>query len=328
MLAEAAPLDPALGTPIRIDFQRDADGWRLDDVLIGFGGARCCASVKSYTQIDHGRAAKDFVSRAWEELLGISGSGFDLGMDLAAMVTAPIDADSRSDVHELIRLARAQDPEELAERIATEGFVSERRRALWDSFAVPDALAGAERGALSGSPGELLGRLRVLQADFEHSPSTAHEQALGWCRQALVEPSGAFALWESLLAIVSELRTAGGTVTGELLVSRLRERFALRDHPAYERDWAVLRALSVRNIEQIPDRLAGGLHVERAALLSRLDQSVGSGRLVRALAHARCECPGAAARSAGAARRLGPSLAPGCAPRWARRLRCQRRLPV
>lgn len=288
VLAGTAPLDPALGPPVRIDFQRDADGWRLDDLLIGFGGARCCASVKSYMQIDYGRGAKDFVGRAWEELLGISGSSFDPGTDLVAMVTAPIHADSRSDVHELIRLARAQDPDELAERIATEGFASERRRTLWDSFAIPEPLAGVERGTLSGSPGELLLRLRVLEADFEHSPSSAHEQALGWCRQALVDPSEALALWESLLAIVSELRTAGGTLTGELLVSRLRERFELRDHPAYERDWAALRALSDRNIEQIPDRLGDGLHVERVALVSQLDEAVGGGRLVALVGSSGC----------------------------------------
>ena len=112
MLAGCPPLDPELGPPTRIDFQREADGWRLDDLILTFESATCCASVKSYLQIENGRALKDFVSRAWEELLGTSGSGFDpvSGRDLVAMVTAPVDADARQHVQELIHLARRERP--------------------------------------------------------------------------------------------------------------------------------------------------------------------------------------------------------------------------
>lgn len=276
MLAGSAPLDPELGAPLRIDFQVDADGWRLDDLLIRFVGARCCASVKSNMQIEHGRASKDFVGRAWEELLGVSGSGFEPRGDLVAMITAPIDAGGRGDIHELIRLARAQDPADLAERIATAGYVSPNRQTLWDSFSVPEALAGNELDSVSSSPGEVLRRLRVLEADFEYSPSRAHEQALGWCRQALTDQTVATELWEALLAIVSELRPAGGMLTGEFLVSRLRDRFELRDHPRYERDWAVLRALSARNIEQVPDTLGSELHLDRLDPLADLDAAAAT----------------------------------------------------
>src|SRR5258708_40039311 len=92
MLAGTTPLDPELGPPTRIDFQVDADGWRLDDLLVSFADARWCASIKSYAQIDAaGKATTDFVTRAWEEILGASGSGFNPSVDLLAMVTAPTD---------------------------------------------------------------------------------------------------------------------------------------------------------------------------------------------------------------------------------------------
>jgi hypothetical protein len=292
MLAGRPALDPELGPPTRIDFQRDADGWRLDDLILTFDSASCCASVKSYPQIAAGRASKDFVSRAWEELLGTSGSGFDPDHDLVAMVTAPVDAHDRQHVQELIRLARARAPEELNEPIATGQLVGADKKTIWDSFALPSGLAGvdseAETNRVSSSPGELLRRLRLVEADFEHSPSALLEQALGWCSQALVDPSEASALWESLLAVVSEHRTAGGTITGELIVARVRERFALRDHPDYQRDLRILDGLSQRNMEQVRDRLPGDLHIDRPALLTGLDQACADASLIAIVGPSGC----------------------------------------
>ena len=67
-----------LGPLTRIDSQVEADGWVLDDLLLTFDGVRCGFSIKSYPQIDSGRATGDFVERAWKEVLGVSASGFDV----------------------------------------------------------------------------------------------------------------------------------------------------------------------------------------------------------------------------------------------------------
>src|SRR5258708_7546681 len=137
MLTGATPLDPELGPPTRIDFQVDADGWRLDDLLVSFADARWCASMKSYAQIDAGNAATDFVTRAWEEILGLSGSGFNTSADLLGMVTAPIDARSLGDIHDLIQLARAQEPENLAVRIRKPGYKGKRQVCWLHGISVP-----------------------------------------------------------------------------------------------------------------------------------------------------------------------------------------------
>ena len=81
---------------------------------------------------------------------------------------------------ELIRLVRAQDPTELAERVGVEGYVSASRRILWDSFAISDALPGVERNLLSSSPGELLRRLRVLELVVVKSERLSDWL---WCRR-------------------------------------------------------------------------------------------------------------------------------------------------
>lgn len=191
MLAGARPLDPEMGPPTRIDFQVDVDGWRLDDLLVSFADARWCVSIKSYAQIVADKASSDFVMRAWEELLGLSGSGFNPSTDLLGMVTTPIDVKSPGDIHGLIQLARAQELQNLAERICTPGYKGKRQRTLWDSFAMPESLEPAEGCGVTTSPGEVLQRLRVIEADFDQSPSRLEEQALRWCGEALADPNEA-----------------------------------------------------------------------------------------------------------------------------------------
>jgi hypothetical protein len=276
LLAGATPLDAELGPPTRIDFQVDADGWRLDDLLVTFAAARWCASIKSFPQIKSGAASGDFVTRAWEELLGVSRSGFDPDIDLLGMISAPLDADARGDVHELIGMARAQAPEDLAARMLEPGYTGEGRRRLWKSFELPPTWGLAD--GPKPTPGELLRRLRVTEADFEYSPSRSEEQALRWCAGALADPNEAPALWEGLLAIVSETRTAGGLLTRPMLISRLRERFALGDHPSYKRDWSILREITQLNTAQVLDSLGGQFHLDRATARDAIDDAAKDSR--------------------------------------------------
>jgi hypothetical protein len=288
MLVGAPPLDPELGAPIRIDFQVDVDGWCLDDVLITFTTARCCGSIKSFPQVANGRASADFVRRAWQDILGISEAGLDPDADRVVMIMAPLDITARRDLQELIRLARAQDPADLAARIAVDGYVSESKKTLFDSFAQPAGLLVPDTATIESSAAEVLSRLRLIEADFEDSPSRAHEHALGWCRGALVEEAQVLAMWEALLEIVAEHRPAGGRITRALLVSRVSERFDLRDDPIYAQDWTTRRAMSAANLDQIPDQLAGELHLDRAGLRTELETAAAGPRLIAVVGPSGC----------------------------------------
>lgn len=221
LLAGEQLLGVDVGPIRRIDFQVGADGWALDDVLVTFASrrrTRWCVSIKDSPYI-RGTAPGAFVEQVWSELSGSSDSGFVPGSDLVGLIVPPLPGTASSDLHELMRLARSQDPEDLARRMEVPGFVSAARRTLWDSFAPPrpDPLPSS----MTSSPAEALRALRVLELDFGRAPSTAEAHALALCDQVTRDRTRAGQLWDALVVLVARERTAGGFVDRAKLVAAL-----------------------------------------------------------------------------------------------------------
>jgi hypothetical protein len=283
LLAGQAPLGADLGAPVRVDFQVSVDGWRLDDVLVTFRPAdadvRWAASIKSNAQFSSTTAPADFVTRCWEEVGGRSGSGFKPEQDLVGLVTAPLAGATYTDLQELIRLAREQDPVDLDQRVPQPGYLNERRRKLWASFRPDSSVSPPETSGLTSSPGEVLRRLRPLQADFEFSPSQHEGQAVEWCRQALVDGDQAAGLWTRLLEIVSTVRTAGGTLTHARLAGRL-DGLELAVLPRYEADHRILTDMSARNLDGVVESLAGAVHIRRDEPLGAIAEAAAEDRFL------------------------------------------------
>jgi len=283
LLGGQAPLDAELGAPVRIDFQVSVDGWRLDDVLVTFRPAdaevRWAASVKSNAQFSSISAPADFVARCWEEIGGRSGSGFEPERDLVGLVSAPLTGTTHSDLQELVRLAREQDPVDLERRVQQPGYISQQRHKLWTSFQPTFDLSRPENSSLTSSPAEVLRRLRPLQADLDFSPSQFEAQAVEWCRQALVDGDQAARLWKQLLTVVSPVRTAGGVLTYARLAQRLTG-FELAVLPRYEGDHRVLAEISARNLDGVVESLAGGLHVGRREQLGAVSEAAAADRFL------------------------------------------------
>jgi hypothetical protein len=266
LLAEADPVVEAqLGRPVRLDFQVKADGWLLDDLLVTFAsGARLMLSIKSNVQFKGGRAPADFVEAAWRELLG--SGGFDAERDLVGLVTAPLPGDVGARLRELQRLSRHQDPLDLVSRAAVQGYLSPEHQRLLASFACPPNLASDLNAA------HLLQRVRVFEVDFDAPGSTWLAMALAWCRESLSgEATGeALALWEALLALVADVRTAGGYLDSARLRKHFASRFPLRDSIDYRADWERLDELTRRNLELLPDTIGGRVRLPREVQLEQL----------------------------------------------------------
>lgn len=275
MLAGKPLLDPSWGPPHRVDFQVGQDGWVLDDLLVTFRAdnrrRRWAASVKSFVYIG-GTAPRAFVQAAWEEIA--CESRFDRSVDHIGVVTAPLDRNVKNDLDELVRLASEQSPRDLAARMATKG-VSRRRRELWESFAPKDDLELPD--GICDSPGEVLGRLRHLELDFERPNSADLARGLDWCGDALADDATARRqeLWATLLQLVNTVRTAGGYLDYERLSARLSPTLRLR--PAARTSAAAeARRLLERSRQRLTEGWrAAGVDEDTAAQLAD-DEALGA----------------------------------------------------
>ena len=272
LLVRHPVLGDALGPPLRVDFQVAADNWLLDDVLVRFGeihrGVRWAVSVKNSQQIKR-VAPADFVAKAWRELFGQSGSSFVLDQDLLGLVTPPMDGKPRQHLDELLRLAEHQDPVDLDRRMSREAGLE--RRKLWDSFRGP-----ANSDKISRSPGELLRRFRYLGLDLMSPTSEAEARAIRWCEQLVVDPGDGRLLWDSLVAEVNKIRTAGGYVDTAKLRDILRLKHSLRgDTRANFSYVGRLRRMSRARLVEgwravgVPEQKAGELADDRSVGASR-----------------------------------------------------------
>jgi hypothetical protein len=185
LLTDQPPLDPALGTIVRVDFQARVDGWFLDDVVATLAvptmTRRCALSIKSNRQFSKDAAPADFVCAAWEQYLHEGADPFDRSADLLGLITTPLPEELSDPLDELLLWARAQDPAGLPARLAEPGFASEPKRRLFASFACPSDLAG-KHSVTETETGKLLARLVFPSFDFERDPSadySVHSSAAG-----------------------------------------------------------------------------------------------------------------------------------------------------
>ena len=227
------PVIGGLGPPVRIDFQVAVDGWALDDVLVRFrrqdGGIRRWAvSVKSGQQISS-VASRDFVDKAWNELLGRTRSGFNPDTDLVGLAIPSLHANTKKGLDDLVRKATYQDPSDIDRRIDQPGYVSDAKRKLWESFCGP-----GDSDTFSSSPGELLKRFRYLDLDFNTADSLAKDTAVEWCYEAVGSTDDGRSFWSALLEEVTNVRTAGGFIDVPTLKRNLGYRFSFRSDTRIE----------------------------------------------------------------------------------------------
>lgn len=154
MLAGAESLGPGIGIAAEIQFQRDASGSHLDDlVVVGEGGSgpRWSASVKSFDMLTGSKLEAVFVEAAWKELFE---GPFEAGRDRIGLVCGSAAEGNWRALLNLIR-ACAADPKGMAGRIKVDEAFNATARSLWDSCKCPEKLANDCRGE-DTSPARLL----------------------------------------------------------------------------------------------------------------------------------------------------------------------------
>jgi len=277
-----AGLEPAE----RLDFQVNAAGWVLDDLLYtARDGSRLALSVKSSPQFTSGGATPDFVHDAWSELCGVGETKFEESRDLLGMAAPAPDVAVGKCLAELIRWSIAQEPSVLEARIGAEGAVSATHRALWHSFVCPADLADGLEGD-ECSPARLLRRLRFIDLDLLAPGSAAQAQAQLWCGLALAEPLNREDLWNVLLRLVAEMRVAGGFIEVDALSDELKD-FEFAERLDFRGDWERLRQISDRAKRQVRETI-GGISVTREEEIARIDSVAASSSAVAVIGPSGC----------------------------------------
>lgn len=285
LLMGRAPFAHPVGKISRLDTQRPAANWPLDDLLLVVEAPgkthQVACSIKSNAQFTTQGFPADFVASAWQQLLTTDRRLFDPVVDLVGFFTAPLNADYARDLADLLHRARQQDPATLAREIDLPGVANARIRRLYHSFAYPADLA-ARYPAATTLTGWGLARLIWQAFDFEMPQSQRIVDARERLRAALVAGTGAEAalLWEALGGQAKLLRPHAGSRTLARLADELRYRFQLLAYPDDRADWARLREAAESAARQLPQRIGGHLMLARAEERARLAAVLAGKRAV------------------------------------------------
>jgi len=275
MLAGSAPYAHDPGRLVRLDCQIPASAQPLDDLLVTLSAdghqSRYAFSIKSNVQFKGCSAPSDFVERAWSVYLGGKTDVFDPVSDWLGMICVPQPEPVRSAIQSLLRKARRQEPDQLAQRLPLAGYASETERKLFQSFTCSATLA-SKCGSSSPPTGILLKRMTIVELDFEHSSSVAEATAVFVCQELVVDGSreSAIRLWNTLCQKAQQIRTAGGGVSREELMEEICHLFDLRDLPDFSADWRRLRAWYKMTVEVIPEKIGGVVPLDRASAVEEL----------------------------------------------------------
>lgn len=272
MLAGHPPLDEASGLIQRIDFQNRTDGWRLDDLVLSLSGRRgeshFALSVKSNYQVTAAGFPNEFVTVVWEQWLGKDTDIFDRSRDHLGLVVGALSQKVHTAWNGLLSQILDADPQRILSRLKKPRATNKLQRNLFRSLACNLAVeAVSDEETVS-----LMRRLRILDFDFETVPSVDEQRAVSFCRDVLESQSRADAgdLWDRLLLIARELGPTGGTLELLGLIERLRGKFRLKEFPDYASDVQRINQASERLLEELTDRIAGTVTLDRSADLNRI----------------------------------------------------------
>lgn len=243
-------------------------GWHIDDLLLTAQSVdppqRLAISVKSNLQVTAAGLPGDFVKRAWQQWRQAQGP-FDRandGLALATLGTHPVFSPPWREVK---NACNGEDAELAMSRIRSNA----KQLRIFNSVRKPG-------GASDEETIQLIRRLHVLSLDFQSANSENETQAVARCRRLLMSgrDDEARALWKELINVAKEVRLCSGTISVPSLFSLLRNKFALRHHLDFERDWETLSNITADHKARIQTELPSGYAVPRTVEEASLQAAV------------------------------------------------------
>ncbi|MEA3000854.1 MAG: hypothetical protein QOK17_2687 [Sphingomonadales bacterium] len=231
----------------------------------------------------------DFITAAWQQYR--QGSPFDPKCDRIGLVTRGRVPKFEEVWHDIKTWCSEGKPALAHARIAA----SAKHLKVFDSIRNPgkqnDDAPSVEDVI------DLIERIEVFPSDFQLTPSSSADQAIGRVRNALVSEDliAAQSLWKDLVQRAQEARLGSGVVDLASLLAGLRDKYPLHGHPSVVGAWARLDAISADYRGRIETTLPNGYEItrdfnpiraalrDRSAVLIAGESGVGKSALVKTL---------------------------------------------
>jgi hypothetical protein len=279
LLTGSLALGKEFGHLTEVKFYQRSAGWgEFDDLLLIFqkdGVEHSCGlSLKTDDQLTKSGATRELVDQAWDAFFRNSKSSTAQHYFLG-LIAVPQEHVVSNALTEILRLAAAQRPEDLERQVnAGEGQL---KRKVYRSFAQP---AGAKK-SVGVRTGDLLKQFVFREYDFCSPHSKDESGAIELCRTALTNSSAdaAQALWSEIVGLSDECRQAGGSYDLVRLVSNLRHKFNLKQHPNFANQWSRLERITSLNLSGVRDQI-GEVRLPRLVATTSFENALKTERLI------------------------------------------------
>lgn len=263
---------PGVGTGApTLQFQAEAAGWRIDDLLVTepdpLGSRHLAISCKSNLQVTASGLPSDFVKRAWAQWRDSDGPMNRQG-DMLALVTRGRSNTFDPPWADIVQWCGAGEDKIALARVND----SAKHKVIFESISRPEG----SRTASDEETVEFIRHLAVEPHDFQLEPSRDLDAGIEWCRDLVASGSrgDAGALWAKLVQFAYEARGVGGTIHIESLWGELRKEFALRARPDFRPSWESLAALTTEYKAGIATALTSGHVLARPELHTALASAI------------------------------------------------------
>lgn len=264
----------------RLQFQTNALGWLIDDLLVTCGPTsdetHLAISCKSSVQVTSSGLPPDFVSAAWKQFANTAAGPMRRGRDCLALVTRGRHPAFQAIWADIKNACTGNDPTLALARIRD----TEKHRTVFENISKMAQESSAP--VRDDDVLEFIRHLFVVPTDFDLDPSEDRESAITQCRRILTSaaPEDARALWHVLVERAGKARLGNGTIDLPHLWHELRSQFKLNDHPDFSSGWVLLRAFTREHLDKIEATLPSGYSLARSEESVRLAQAISNSPIV------------------------------------------------
>lgn len=266
----------------RVQFQGENEGYALDDLIVHGMSDKGTAILEIQSKRTVTFSPKDPIFESvCEQIVRSNPAQRPTDRHLLAVATQRTSHAISGPFQDVLEWARkAQSGSQFFARLALKGVASEQMRSFAQTFRshlITQGIADENEAVWT-----IIRRFIILEFDFESGAPQAKTHALTLARQVLApeDATRSEALWSSLIELVIEMGKAGGSITRQSLIGRLKARgFRLAGNRNFALARAKLAEMSRQALMEIGTTV-GGVSLPRLGALADLEKARDAHRFI------------------------------------------------